>query len=68
VTAVPIAPVFDEPLRSLLTRARALYGEVKPCSGKTWQQCISYHNGQPMLWFNDKTGSTRLVHGERVSA
>jgi len=36
---------------------------VEPCYGKTIDQCIVYNQGQDqfLFFFNDKTGSTRMV-------
>jgi hypothetical protein len=48
-------------LQALIGRARALYGDVTPCHGKTWEDCITYHRGRLVFWFNDTSGSTRTI-------
>ena len=47
----------------LIKKAHAQSDVVEPCSGKTIDQCIVYHKSkdQFLFYFNDKTGSTRLV-------
>lgn len=41
------------------------YGNVSPCIGKTWSQCLRYEfNGKWYLWYNDNDShSTKTVIG-----
>jgi len=48
-------------LHLLLARARALWGsDISPCSGKTWEQCVTSYAGFHTLWFNTPDNSTHL--------
>jgi hypothetical protein len=45
----------------LLSYARKIYGEIKPCSNKEWSECYSIYNGRIQLWFNTSDDNTHIV-------
>ncbi len=47
--------------RELIQRARARYGSIAPCLGKTFNQCFRSQDGRVQFWFNDSSGNTHLL-------
>jgi hypothetical protein len=47
----------------LISKAKKRYKDISPCSGKTMDQCFILNKDKDefMLFFNDPSGSTRLV-------
>jgi hypothetical protein len=50
--------------RKLIAQARARYGRIEPCRGKTFTQCFMVQDGKLQFWFNDSTGNTHLLYME----
>lgn len=50
--------------RKLIQKAKARYGRIAPCAGKTFTQCFRVHDGKLQFWFNDSTGNTHLLYAE----
>ena len=48
-------------LESLKRHARARHGEISPCAGRTWRECITFVAGRWMLWYNSSDGSTHVI-------
>ena len=48
--------------RELIAEARARYGRIAPCRGKTFTQCFQVQDGKLQFWFNDSTGNTHLLY------
>jgi len=51
--------------KELIRQARARYGRILPCVGKTFPQCFLNQNGKLQFWFNDTRGNTHLLYGEQ---
>lgn len=47
--------------QALMDQARKHYGEIWPCARKSWEECFTVIQGRLCFWFNDRTGSTRLI-------
>jgi hypothetical protein len=45
----------------MIAEARRRYGHIEPCEGRELGDCFTFEAGRLMLWFNDATGSTRMV-------
>ena len=47
----------------LITEAYRIHGEdIEPCHGKeTLHDCVTIFDDTLHLWFNDKTGITRII-------
>lgn len=52
--------------RSLIAEARARHGEIRPCSGKTFEECFTFHKGELYFWFNLQNGNTKVLIEGRV--
>lgn len=50
--------------RKLIQKAKARYGRIAPCMGKTFTQCFQVQDGKLQFWFNDSTGNTHLLYAE----
>ena len=48
--------------RQLIARAKARYGRIAPCRGKTFTQCFRVQDGRLQFWFNDSRGNTHLLY------
>jgi len=48
--------------RELLAQAKARFGSIAPCRGKTFPQCFLLQDGKLQFWFNDSTGNTHLLY------
>jgi hypothetical protein len=48
--------------RELLAQAKARFGSIAPCRGKTFTQCFLLQDGKLQFWFNDSTGNTHLLY------
>ena len=48
-------------LESLKRHARARHGEISPCAGRTWRECITFVAGRWILWYNSRDGSTHVI-------
>lgn len=46
----------------LLIYAGQLWGEVKPCIGRTLDECYTFYPDSVMLWVNTESGTTRTVN------
>jgi hypothetical protein len=51
--------------RELMERAKARFGSIAPCRGKTFTQCFLIQDGKLQFWFNDSTGNTHLLYVEQ---
>jgi len=51
--------------RELIARAKARFGRIAPCGGKTFTQCFLLQDGKLQFWFNDSTGNTHLLYVEQ---
>lgn len=52
---------FSEAQQALMDQARKHYGEIWPCARKSWEECFTVVQGRLCFWFNDRSGSTRLI-------
>lgn len=53
---------FKEQVNDLVDMAKVKNPEAKPCAGnKDFDTCVTGYNKKLMLWYNDKTGSTKVV-------
>jgi len=50
----------------LIAEARARHGEIRPCSGKTFEECFTFHKGELYFWFNLQNGNTKVLIEGRV--
>lgn len=48
-------------MTDLIRAARDRHGEVTPCAGRTWAQCVTEINGRRVLWYNGPDGSTYVI-------
>ena len=46
----------------MIAEARARYGRIAPCRGKSFTQCFLEQDGKVQFWFNDSTGNTHLLY------
>mgnify|MGYP001275450992 CR=1 FL=1 len=51
--------------RELIARAKARFGTIAPCRGKTFTQCFLFQDGKLQFWFNDARGNTHLLYVEQ---
>jgi hypothetical protein len=51
--------------RELIAKAKALFGRIAPCTGKTFTQCFLVQDGKLQFWFNDSSGNTHLLYIEQ---
>jgi hypothetical protein len=51
--------------RELIALAKARFGSIAPCWGKTFTQCFLIQDGRLQFWFNDSTGNTHLLYAEQ---
>ena len=51
--------------RELIAQAKARFGSIVPCRGKTFTQCFLEQDGKLQFWFNDSTGNTHLLYVEQ---
>ena len=50
-----------ELINKLLEKAKKKYGKITmPVGIKKWEDSVTIVDGKTFLWFNDKTGSTRV--------
>ena len=53
---------FKEQVNDLVSMAKAKAPEAKPCSGnKDFDSCVTGYNKNLRLWYNDKTGNTKVI-------
>jgi hypothetical protein len=53
---------YDKYLKILIDLAEKKSGEIKPtASCREFKNCVTANRGKLMLWYNDKTGNTKLV-------
>jgi hypothetical protein len=51
----------------VVERARAKYGAIYPCSGRTaLTECFTQERGQVIFWFNSKDNSTHIETERKV--
>ena len=50
--------------RKLMAKAKARFGRIAPCRGKTFTQCFLVQDGKLQFWFNDATGNTHLLYAD----
>ena len=48
--------------RDLIAQAKARFGIIAPCRGKTLTQCFLVQDGKLQFRFNDSTGNTHLLY------
>lgn len=46
----------------MIAEAKARYGRIAPCRGKSFTQCFLEQDGKVQFWFNDSTGNTHLLY------
>ena len=53
---------MDDGKEELLKKARALHGRIEPtCTRRTLEECFTTEDSKLILWFNDKTGTTKVL-------
>jgi hypothetical protein len=63
-TQLKKAEDFQETLNELVEKAnqRENGGKITPCTGnKDFSTCVTAYGNKIMLWYNDKTNSTKTV-------
>ena len=52
----------DDPgLRQIIQYLSLKWGPIKPCSNKSWRECVTTDdNGHECLWFNDANETTHI--------
>jgi len=48
-------------VNDLIRAARDRHGEVTPCAGRTWAECVTEINGRRVLWYNSPDGSSHVI-------
>lgn len=54
--------------KELIQKAKAKYGSIAPCAGRTFLQCFRLQDGKIQFWFNDAGGNTHLLYQPVTSA
>ena len=49
--------IENKVIANLMEKAGNKFGNILPCPGKTWSECISNSSGKIMLWFYIDNGS-----------
>jgi hypothetical protein len=49
-----------------MARAVARYGPIRPCEGRTFQECFTVQGELTIFWFNDEEGNTHAVLQEEA--
>lgn len=53
---------MTEQQRGMIAEARARHGEILPCVHRSsLENCFTMERGLLMFWFNDDSGSTRMI-------
>ena len=45
----------------LIKHAAEIYGDIKPCTGTTFQDSFTSEDKQLLFWFNDGKGNTHTL-------
>ncbi len=48
-------------LFQLINNAKEVFGDIFPCDGKEWEDCLTYIDETALLWFNTSDGSTHII-------
>lgn len=49
------------PYLAMIAEAARKHGPVRPCAGRTFDECFTREGEAVLFWFNDSRGSTRIV-------
>jgi len=65
-TAIRMTPEHPLYVAALGLRFQAVkeHGNIKPCNLKSFESCFTVFRNKLQFWFNDPTGSTRLLSEE----
>jgi hypothetical protein len=59
---------MDHSKEELLRKAKALHGRIRPtCNRRTLEECFTTEDSRLIFWFNDETGTTKVLVKERAS-
>ena len=57
---------MDNSKEELLKKAMALHGRIAPtCTRRTLEECFTTQDSKLILWFNDETGTTKVLVQEQ---
>jgi hypothetical protein len=57
---------MDNSKEELLKQALAIHGRIKPtCTRRTLEECFTTEDSKLIFWFNDKTGTTKVLIQEQ---
>jgi hypothetical protein len=60
---------MDTNKEELLKRALALHGKIEPTrTRKTLEECFTTEDSKLIFWFNDETGTTKVLVQEQSPA
>jgi len=54
--------------KRMIDQAIAVYGEIRPCEGRSLQECFTVQDGRVFFWFNDGSGNTHAIVHPQPSA
>lgn len=60
-TSYQINSSHMEKINRLIEAAKEEFGEIVPCGGKAWDQCLTRHGELNLFWFNTADGSTHVM-------
>jgi len=52
---------MEEIKQAMVNKAIKKYGDIKSCGSKTHEECFTQEGNILIFWFNDKSGSTRVI-------
>jgi len=52
---------MEESKQALIDKALEKYGKIYPCENKKIEDCFTQEEDLLIFWFNDDSGSTRIV-------
>jgi len=59
---------MDTYKEELLKRAMAIHGRIEPTrTRRTFEECFTIEDSKLIFWFNDETGTTRVLVQEQSS-
>jgi hypothetical protein len=59
---------MDNSKEELLKKAQALHGRIEPTrTRKTLEECFTTEDSKLIFWFNDETGTTKVLVREQSS-
>jgi hypothetical protein len=57
---------MDNSKEELLNKAVAIHGRIEPtCTRKTLEECFTTEDSKLIFWFNDETGTTKVLIQEK---